>query len=48
MKQALEAELQEQRRHHQREVDSISGQQEIIVRRTEKALKDEISQLGGS
>ncbi|XP_028623083.1 golgin subfamily A member 4 isoform X2 [Grammomys surdaster] len=47
MRQALEAELEEQRRHHQREVDSISEQQEITVRRTEKALKDEINQLGG-
>ncbi|XP_034340373.1 golgin subfamily A member 4 isoform X4 [Arvicanthis niloticus] len=47
MKQALEAELEEQRRHHQCEVDSISEQQEITVRRTEKALKDEINQLGG-
>ncbi|XP_031201714.1 golgin subfamily A member 4 isoform X3 [Mastomys coucha] len=47
MKRALEAELEEQRRHHQREVDSISEQQEITVRRTEKALKDEVNQLGG-
>ncbi|XP_052042977.1 golgin subfamily A member 4 isoform X3 [Apodemus sylvaticus] len=46
-KQALEAELEEQRHHHQREVDSISEQQEVTVHRTEKALKDEISQLGG-
>ncbi|XP_021061893.1 golgin subfamily A member 4 isoform X5 [Mus pahari] len=47
MKQALEAELEEQRRHHQREVGSISEQQELTIRRTEKALKDEISRLGG-
>ncbi|XP_041532701.1 golgin subfamily A member 4 isoform X3 [Microtus oregoni] len=46
MKQALEAELEEQRRHHQREVDSISKEQEITVQRTEKALKDEVNQLG--
>lgn len=46
MKQSLEAELQEQRRHHQREVENISEQQEMTVRRTEKALKDEINQLG--
>ncbi|NP_001397090.1 golgin subfamily A member 4 isoform 2 [Mus musculus] len=46
MKQALEAELEEQRRHHQREVGSISEQQELTVRRAEKALKDELSRLG--
>ncbi|GAB1294792.1 Golgin subfamily A member 4 [Apodemus speciosus] len=46
-KQALEAELEEQRRHHQREVDSISEQQEVTIRRTEKALKEEIGHLGG-
>nr|XP_048279736.1 golgin subfamily A member 4 isoform X4 [Myodes glareolus] len=46
MKQALEAELEEQRRYHQREVDSISKEQEITVQRTEKALKDEVNQLG--
>ncbi|XP_059124840.1 golgin subfamily A member 4 isoform X3 [Peromyscus eremicus] len=46
MKQALEAELEEQRHHHQREVDSISKEQERTVQRTEKALKDELSQLG--
>ncbi|XP_049997695.1 golgin subfamily A member 4 isoform X4 [Alexandromys fortis] len=46
MKQALEAELEEQRRHHQREVDNISKEQEITVQRTEKALKDEVNQLG--
>lgn len=46
MKQALEAELEEQRRHHQREVDSISKEQEITVQRTEKALKDEVNELG--
>ncbi|CAH6777529.1 Golga4 [Phodopus roborovskii] len=45
MKQALEAELEEQRRHHQREVDSISKEQEITVQRTEKALKDELNRL---
>ncbi|XP_050996508.1 golgin subfamily A member 4 isoform X1 [Acomys russatus] len=46
MKEALEAELEEQRRQHQREVHSISEEQEVTVRRTEKALKDEINQLG--
>nr|XP_015860760.2 golgin subfamily A member 4 isoform X4 [Peromyscus maniculatus bairdii] len=46
MKQALEAELEEQRHHHQREVDSINKEQERTVQRTEKALKDELSQLG--
>ncbi|XP_055457803.1 golgin subfamily A member 4 isoform X6 [Psammomys obesus] len=46
VKQALEAQLEEQRRHHQREVDRLSEEQEITVRRTEKALKDEINQLG--
>ncbi|XP_021507889.1 golgin subfamily A member 4 isoform X4 [Meriones unguiculatus] len=46
VKQALEAQLEEQRRHHQQEVDSLSEEQEITVRRTEKALKDEINQLG--
>ncbi|KAL1782173.1 golgin subfamily A member 4 isoform X3 [Sigmodon hispidus] len=46
MKQALEAKLEEQRHQHQHEVDSISKEQEITVQRTEKALKDELNQLG--
>ncbi|XP_065789062.1 golgin subfamily A member 4 isoform X3 [Muntiacus reevesi] len=46
MKQELEAKLDEQKNHHQQQVDSIIKEQEISIQRTEKALKDEINQLG--
>ncbi|XP_060036583.1 golgin subfamily A member 4 isoform X3 [Erinaceus europaeus] len=46
VKQELEAKLDEQKSHHQHQVDSIIKEQEMSVRRAEKALKDEIHQLG--
>ncbi|XP_043741113.1 golgin subfamily A member 4 isoform X3 [Cervus elaphus] len=46
MKQELEAKLDEQKNHHQQQVDNIIKEQEISIQRTEKALKDEINQLG--
>ncbi|XP_062072087.1 golgin subfamily A member 4 isoform X2 [Lepus europaeus] len=46
MKQELEAKLNEQRDHHQQQVDSIIKEQEVSMQRTEKALKDQINQLG--
>ncbi|XP_012500564.1 PREDICTED: LOW QUALITY PROTEIN: golgin subfamily A member 4 [Propithecus coquereli] len=45
MKQELEAKLDEQKNHHQQEVDSIIKEHEISIQRTEKALKDQINQL---
>ncbi|XP_006869221.1 PREDICTED: golgin subfamily A member 4 [Chrysochloris asiatica] len=45
-KQDFEAKLDEERNHHQQQVDSIIKEQEIAIQRTEKALKDEINQLG--
>ncbi|XP_044108636.1 golgin subfamily A member 4 isoform X5 [Neovison vison] len=46
VKQELEAKLDEQKSHHQQQVESIIKEQEISIQRTEKALKDEINQLG--
>ncbi|XP_006161129.1 golgin subfamily A member 4 isoform X3 [Tupaia chinensis] len=46
MKQELEAKLDEQKNHHQQQVDSIIEEKEMSIQRTEKALKDEINQLG--
>ncbi|KAM6169654.1 golgin subfamily A member 4 isoform 2-T2 [Rhynchocyon petersi] len=46
VKQELESKLDEQRSHHQQQLDSILKEKEISVQRTEKALKDEINQLG--
>ncbi|XP_012575785.1 PREDICTED: golgin subfamily A member 4 isoform X2 [Condylura cristata] len=46
VKQELEAKLDEQKNHHQQQVDNIIKEQEMSIQRTEKALKDEISQLG--
>ncbi|XP_044790059.1 golgin subfamily A member 4 isoform X5 [Bubalus bubalis] len=46
VKQELEAKLDEQKDHHQQQVDNIIKEQEISIQRTEKALKDEINQLG--
>ncbi|XP_010833820.1 PREDICTED: golgin subfamily A member 4 isoform X3 [Bison bison bison] len=46
VKQELEAKLDEQKNHHQQQVDNIIKEQEISIQRTEKALKDEINQLG--
>lgn len=45
VKQELEAKLDEQKNHHQQQVDSIIREQEMSIQRTEKALKDEINQL---
>uniref|UniRef100_A0A8C8ZZ38 Golgin A4 n=1 Tax=Prolemur simus TaxID=1328070 RepID=A0A8C8ZZ38_PROSS len=45
MKQELEAKLDEQKNHHQQEVESIIKEHEISIQRTEKALKDQINQL---
>uniref|UniRef100_A0A250Y8A6 Golgin subfamily A member 4 n=2 Tax=Castor canadensis TaxID=51338 RepID=A0A250Y8A6_CASCN len=45
MKQDLEAQLDEQKNHHQQEVDNIIKKQEITIQRTEKALKDQINEL---
>ncbi|XP_024421626.2 golgin subfamily A member 4 isoform X4 [Desmodus rotundus] len=45
VKQELEAKLDEQKNHHQQQVDSIIKEQEMSIQRTEKALKDEINQL---
>ncbi|KAM8758237.1 golgin subfamily A member 4 isoform 2-T2 [Rhynchonycteris naso] len=46
VKQELEAKLDEQKNHHQQQVDNIIKEQELSSQRTEKALKDEINQLG--
>ncbi|XP_054549085.1 golgin subfamily A member 4 isoform X3 [Talpa occidentalis] len=46
VKQELEAKLDEQKNHHQQQVDNIIKEQELSIQRTEKALKDEINQLG--
>ncbi|KAB1264458.1 Golgin subfamily A member 4 [Camelus dromedarius] len=46
VKQELEAKLDEQKNHHQQQVDNIMKEQEMSIQRTEKALKDEINQLG--
>uniref|UniRef100_A0A8D2CYV4 Golgin A4 n=1 Tax=Sciurus vulgaris TaxID=55149 RepID=A0A8D2CYV4_SCIVU len=46
MKQNLEAKLNEQKNHHQQQVDSMIKEQEVSIQRTEKALKDQINQLG--
>ncbi|XP_048072155.1 golgin subfamily A member 4 isoform X6 [Ursus arctos] len=46
VKQELEAKLDEQKSHHQQQVESIIKEQEMSIQRTEKALKDEINQLG--
>lgn len=46
VKQELEAKLDEQKNDHQQQVDSIIKEQEMSIQRTEKALKDEINQLG--
>ncbi|XP_032989110.1 golgin subfamily A member 4 isoform X7 [Rhinolophus ferrumequinum] len=46
VKRELEAKLDEQKNHHQQQVDNIIKEQEISIQRTEKALKDEINQLG--
>ncbi|XP_059965150.1 golgin subfamily A member 4 isoform X1 [Mesoplodon densirostris] len=46
VKRELEAKLDEQKSHHQQQVDSIIKEQEMSIQRTEKALKDEINQLG--
>ncbi|XP_055985070.1 golgin subfamily A member 4 isoform X2 [Sorex fumeus] len=46
VKQDLEAKLDEQKNHHQQQVDSIIKEQEMSFQRTEKALKDEINHLG--
>ncbi|XP_023587994.1 golgin subfamily A member 4 isoform X1 [Trichechus manatus latirostris] len=46
VKQELEARLDEQKNHHQQQIDSIIKEQEMSIQRTEKALKDEINQLG--
>ncbi|XP_057562895.1 golgin subfamily A member 4 isoform X2 [Hippopotamus amphibius kiboko] len=46
VKQELEAKLDEQKNHHQQQVDSIIKEQEMSIQRTEKTLKDEINQLG--
>uniref|UniRef100_A0A2I3GKK8 Golgin A4 n=1 Tax=Nomascus leucogenys TaxID=61853 RepID=A0A2I3GKK8_NOMLE len=41
----LEAKMDEQRNHHQQQVDSIIKEHEVSIQRTEKALKDQINQL---
>ncbi|XP_006890659.1 PREDICTED: golgin subfamily A member 4 isoform X1 [Elephantulus edwardii] len=46
MKQDLESKLDKQRNHHQQQVDSIIKEKDISIQRTEKALKEEINQLG--
>ncbi|XP_010593812.2 golgin subfamily A member 4 isoform X7 [Loxodonta africana] len=46
VKQELEARLDEQKSQHQQQVDSIVKDQEMSIQKTEKALKDEINQLG--
>uniref|UniRef100_A0A8P0PHI7 Golgin A4 n=1 Tax=Canis lupus familiaris TaxID=9615 RepID=A0A8P0PHI7_CANLF len=46
VKQELEAKLDEQKSHHQQQVDSIIKEQELSIQRTEEALKDEINHLG--
>ncbi|XP_077630128.1 golgin subfamily A member 4 isoform X6 [Crocuta crocuta] len=46
VKQELEAKLDEQKSHHEQQVDSIIKEQERSIQRMEKALKDEINQLG--
>ncbi|XP_053077678.1 golgin subfamily A member 4 isoform X3 [Acinonyx jubatus] len=46
IKQELEAKLDEQKSHHEQQVNSIIKEQERSIQRTEKALKDEINQLG--
>ncbi|XP_073079483.1 golgin subfamily A member 4 isoform X2 [Manis javanica] len=46
VKQELEAKLGEQENHHQQQVNNIIKEQEMSLQRTEKALKDEINQLG--
>ncbi|XP_058410987.1 golgin subfamily A member 4 isoform X4 [Diceros bicornis minor] len=46
VKQELEAKLDEEKSHHQQQVDNIIKEQEMSIQRTEKALKDEINQLG--
>ncbi|XP_032210770.1 golgin subfamily A member 4 isoform X7 [Mustela erminea] len=46
VKKELEAKLDEQKSHHQQQVESIIKEKEISIQRTEKALKDEINQLG--
>ncbi|XP_054935907.1 golgin subfamily A member 4 isoform X4 [Physeter macrocephalus] len=46
VKRELEAKLDEQKSHHQQQVDNIIKEQEMSIQRTEKALKDEINQLG--
>ncbi|XP_053455228.1 golgin subfamily A member 4 isoform X4 [Nycticebus coucang] len=45
MKQELEAKLDEQKNHHQQEVDNIIKEHEVSIQRTEKTLKDQINQL---
>ncbi|XP_021587865.2 golgin subfamily A member 4 isoform X5 [Ictidomys tridecemlineatus] len=45
MKQDLEAKLNEQKNHHQQQVDTMIKEQEMSIQRTEKALKDQINQL---
>ncbi|KAL0593446.1 Golgin subfamily A member 4 [Plecturocebus cupreus] len=45
MKQELEAKMDEQKTHHQQQVQSIIKEHEVSMQRTEKALKDQIYQL---
>ncbi|XP_064216214.1 golgin subfamily A member 4 isoform X3 [Aotus nancymaae] len=45
MKQELEAKMDEQKNHHQQQVQSIIKEHEVSMQRTEKALKDQINQL---
>ncbi|XP_075403171.1 golgin subfamily A member 4 isoform X2 [Tenrec ecaudatus] len=45
-KQELEAKLDEERNLHQQEVGNILKEQEVSFQKTEKALKEEINQLG--
>ncbi|XP_032126059.1 golgin subfamily A member 4 isoform X3 [Sapajus apella] len=45
MKQELEAKMDEQKNHHQQQVQSIIKEHQVSMQRTEKALKDQINQL---
>uniref|UniRef100_A0A8I3X628 Golgin A4 n=1 Tax=Callithrix jacchus TaxID=9483 RepID=A0A8I3X628_CALJA len=45
MKQELEAKMDEQKNHHQQQVQSIIEEHEVSMQRTEKALKDQVNQL---
>ncbi|XP_039317883.2 golgin subfamily A member 4 isoform X2 [Saimiri boliviensis] len=45
MKQELEAKMDEQKNHHQQQVQSIIKEHEVSMQRAEKALKDQINQL---